>query len=1203
MSTTVRGGAELRVRRAQVLFESLHAARAAYLRDPGQGGSLELNLFEDVGFKAVVLRSAPTASGYSLSGRLEGVPHGTVTLVVNGDVLIGTVRTPQAIYTVESGGSDPARIRQVDPSVLPPLGEPLVLPPRGSAQPEATSATRIAAVDDDQLIRIDVLVVYTSEVRRLKGDRAMVEALVDHWIADANHAYADSGVYQRLFLARAAEVVYEETGNSSTDIERLLSSDDGFMDSVHGWAEDTRSDVVHLIVGQSNVLGLAYLNPVHPGYADRAFSLSRYDAVTYTLAHEIGHNMGLSHDRFRYADDWPDTEYAHGYVNQNGLRNDVDASRRWRTIMAEPASCSALGFSCPKLRRFSNPKQTHLGDPLGVPAGNGVVGVAGPADASRALNEGRMTVACYRAGVSDLSVDVSLATRILQPGATVDMDVKVGNRCGTDAPPGAGTLYRSTDANVGPDDSELGTFELDGVAGGQTITLSIPVLAPSDPGTYYYGACVRSAGTERGVADNCSPGVYATVEPQGRLRVIGLYDGRVEENQTWTSSTPAVDGATGAVLWSGSGADRFEFSIDATTGVVTLPPRDYEAPTDANRNNIYEVIVKATDAAGQHGQRFIEVWVSDVDEGSEQPGNESGGGSEFLNTPPVVERQIEDQVIHAGQTLELDIYLSFYDRDERSLDYFVESSNPSVATVEIDRQGLLTIRGAGGGVTRVTVTAADDEGARVSQRFRVAVHGPIPVALFPRASDPVREGFVRVINHSAVGGEVSVEAIDDRGNRVGPATLPIEGGAVVHFNSVDLEDGNAAKGLAPGVGPGEGDWRLVLDAELDIEVLSYVRTGDGFLTSMHDVVPTRDGVHHIATFNPGSNPNQIGVLRLINPGTADAELTVTGIDDAGALRGTGVRVDIPPGQAMTLTAADLESGAGVDGALGDGAGKWRLTVASAQPVVAMSLLESPGGHLTNLSTSSPIPVSPVQQRPAEEVAHLVPLFPSASDSLGRQGFVRVANRSAESAEVRIRPSDDRGTLYHDVTLTIGAGETAHFNSNDLELGNSQKGLAGRTGAGTGDWWLVLSSERHIEVLSYIRTADGFLTSMHDVAPSVDGGHWVATFNPASNVDQVSSLRLVNPDTDDANVRISGIDDAGKSPRLVVALTLPAGTSRTVTASELESGGYGLDGALGDGAGKWRLRVVSERPVVVMSLLSSPTGHLSNLSTGEGRTGT
>ena len=183
---------------------------------------------------------------------------------------------------------------------------------------------------------------------------------------------------------------------------------------------------------------------------------------------------------------------------------------------------------------------------------------------------------------------------------------------------------------------------------------------------------------------------------------------------------------------------------------------------------------------------------------------------------------------------------------------------------------------------------------------------------------------------------------------------------------------------------------------------------------------------------------------------------------------------------------------------------------------------------------------------------------------------------------------------------IGAGETAHFNSNDLELGNAEKRLLGRTGAGAGDWWLVLSSQRHIEVLSYIRTGDGFLTSMHDVAPSVDGGHWAATFNPGSNVDQVSSLRLVNPGEEDATVEIAGIDDSGAAPGSVVSLTVPGGAARTLTSAELESGADGLDGALGDGVGKWRLRVVSGRPVVVMSLLSSPTGHLSNLSIAEGR---
>ena len=46
----------------------------------------------------------------------------------------------------------------------------------------------------------------------------------------------------------------------------------------------------------------------------------------------------------------------------------------------------------------------------------------------------------------------------------------------------------------------------------------------------------------------------------------------------------------------------------------------------------------------------------------------------------------------------------------------------------------------------------------------------------------------------------------------------------------------------------------------------------------------------------------------------------------------------------------------------------------------------------------------------------------------------------------------------------------------------------------------------------------------------------------------------------------------------------------------------LEGALGDGAGKWRLVVTSEQPIQVMSLLASPTGHLTNLSTAPGRMG-
>ena len=346
----------------------------------------------------------------------------------------------------------------------------------------------------------------------------------------------------------------------------------------------------------------------------------------------------------------------------------------------------------------------------------------------------------------------------------------------------------------------------------------------------------------------------------------------------------------------------------------------------------------------------VQVSVTENDGGGGTGGGGSGGGA--ANRPPVVEREIEDQTLDAGEVLELDIRLNFYDRDQRALDYTAESADRSVATVAVDRHGVLTIRGIARGVTAITVTAADRRDERVSQAFAVTVRGPFLVGLFPRASDAVREGFVRVINRSLEAGEVTIEATDDAGTRLGPVTLSVAAGATAHFNSNDLEQGNASKGLPSGVGSAEGDWRLELTSALEIEVLSYIRTADGFLTSMHDSAPVAGGVHRVVIFNPGSNPNQVSRLRLLNLGSEEALVRITGIDDAGASPDESVLVAVPAGAAKTVTAVALETGTGgVEDALGDGAGKWRLRVDSDQPIRVMSLLSSPTGHLTNLSTA------------------------------------------------------------------------------------------------------------------------------------------------------------------------------------------------------------------------------------------------------------
>ena len=146
------------------------------------------------------------------------------------------------------------------------------------------------------------------------------------------------------------------------------------------------------------------------------------------------------------------------------------------------------------------------------------------------------------------------------------------------------------------------------------------------------------------------------------------------------------------------------------------------------------------------------------------------------------------------------------------------------------------------------------------------------------------------------------------------------------------------------------------------------------------------------------------------------------------------------------------------------------------------------------------------QAPAQEGReHFVPLFMSASDPDGRQGFVRIVNHSDRSGTVRIFGIDDAGARRGPAELSIDALQTAHVNSNDVENGNADKGLSGGLGAGEGDWRLLLyGGDLDIEPLAYIRTTtDGFLTSMLDVVRETALHHRVPIFNPGSNDQQRS----------------------------------------------------------------------------------------------------
>ncbi len=243
-------------------------------------------------------------------------------------------------------------------------------------------------VDAD--VTIDVALVYTPAAREAAGGTAAIEAVIDLMIAETNQAYAESGVRHRIALVARSEVPYTETGDSHIDLDRLRDPSDGYMDEVHALREASGADLVHLLFDEGSVSGIA----IRGG----AFGLGCQRCGGGLFAHETGHNLGLRHDRYEEQKNSGTTsgDPAYGYVNQRAFDEGATHSSRWATIMSYPTQCNDAYKSCGGLLRFSNPRQTWLGDPLGVAYEAGAFGVAGPADAVAVLNVTGPAAAAWR---------------------------------------------------------------------------------------------------------------------------------------------------------------------------------------------------------------------------------------------------------------------------------------------------------------------------------------------------------------------------------------------------------------------------------------------------------------------------------------------------------------------------------------------------------------------------------------------------------------------------------------------------------------------------------------------------------------------------------------------------------------------------------------------------------------------------------------
>lgn len=111
--------------------------------------------------------------------------------------------------------------------------------------------------------------------------------------------------------------------------------------------------------------------------------------------------------------------------------------------------------------------------------------------------------------------------------------------------------------------------------------------------------------------------------------------------------------------------------------------------------------------------------------------------------------------------------------------------------------------------------------------------------------------------------------------------------------------------------------------------------------------------------------------------------------------------------------------------------------------------------------------------PAQAAQETLAYFPNASVT-ARQGFIRIINNEARSANVTILGINDSGNDGDTaVTFTLGALKTKNLNSTDLQSRNAVKSLSGQFGSGDGDWRLSIESSLNFDAYAYMRTSNGF----------------------------------------------------------------------------------------------------------------------------------
>ncbi len=268
--------------------------------------------------------------------------------------------------------------------------------------------------DSDEEVVIDILVVYTAAAAQW--------ALNDHYVSDindlidiamalSNQTLENSQTNITFNLVYSYQDDYMET-NTTEDLYLLQEEGDGYLDDVHTYRRQYKADVVVFIPEVNFTGGVAFLLDSEFGAPYFAFALSRVQqtATSFTLVHEVAHNMSCGHHKQQNFQPGPGGIYSYSA----GWRGITEQGNPYSTVMTyEDGSYFPDGIYSPRIPYFSSPLLSYEGV---------VIGDAAHGDNAKTLRQVKNTISQYSEVLYNASLSaITSSVGTLSPGFHPDI--------------------------------------------------------------------------------------------------------------------------------------------------------------------------------------------------------------------------------------------------------------------------------------------------------------------------------------------------------------------------------------------------------------------------------------------------------------------------------------------------------------------------------------------------------------------------------------------------------------------------------------------------------------------------------------------------------------------------------------------------------------------------------------------------------------